>query len=194
MTNYHFDNTQNFFENDYLDDSKIEEIEDYLAEYGTNFTEVSRNGLIVDCFCREKELYQIMETLIRKQKNNPVLVGEPGVGKTAIVELFADRIANRDVPFIFYDLEIIGIDLNKMLGGSKFRGEFELRFTQIIDDILEANNIILFLDELHLLKGGNTPDGAIDAANILKPAFARPGFRCIGASTPKEYKKMLFIF
>lgn len=178
-------------EDDFLDDSKKDENEDYLAEYGTNFTELSRNGLLVDCFCREKELYQMMETLIRRQKNNPVLIGEPGVGKTAIVELLADRIANKDVPFIFYDLEIIGIDLTKMLGGTKFRGEFELRFTQIIEDILETNNLILFLDEIHILKGGgNTPEGSADSANLLKPAFARPGFRCIGASTPKEYKKI----
>lgn len=177
-------------EDDFLEDSKRDENEDYLAEYGTNFTELSRNGLLVDCFCREKELYQMMETLIRRQKNNPVLIGEPGVGKTAIVELLADRIANKDVPFIFYDLEIIGIDLTKMLGGTKFRGEFELRFTQIIEDILETNNLILFLDEIHILKAGNTPEGGADSANLLKPAFARPGFRCIGASTPKEYKKI----
>lgn len=175
---------------DFLDESKDQNPEDYLSQYGTNFTQLSRRGLLEQCFSRENDIYQIMEILLRKQKNNPVLVGEPGVGKTAIVELFAERIANKDVPFIFYDYEIIGVDIAKMLAGAKFRGEFELRLSRLLDQILEENNIIIFFDELHVLKGSGTTDGALDAGNILKPALSRAGFRCLGASTPKEYKKI----
>lgn len=189
LTNQNITNNL-FLGYDFLDESKDQSPEDYLSQYGTNFTQLSRRGLLEQCFSRENDVYQIMEILLRKQKNNPVLVGEPGVGKTAIVELFAERIANKDVPFIFYDYEIIGVDIAKMLAGAKFRGEFELRLSRLLDQILEENNIIIFFDELHVLKGSGTTDGALDAGNILKPALSRAGFRCLGASTPKEYKKI----
>eukprot|EP01039_Chlorochromonas_danica_P011359 gene11359-12689_t len=182
--------TATFLTYDFLEDTKDQNPQDYLSQYGTNFTELSKRGLLEQCFSRENDLYQIMEILLRKQKNNPVLVGEPGVGKTALVELFAERIANNDVPFIFQGCDILGIDIAKMLAGAKYRGEFELRLIQLLEQILEENGVIVFFDEIHILKTSGTAEGALDAGNLLKPILSRPGFRCLGATTPKEYKKI----
>jgi ATP-dependent Clp protease ATP-binding subunit ClpA len=182
--------TANFLIYDFLEDTKDQTPQDYLSQYGTNFTELSKRGLLEQCFSRENDLYQIMEILLRKQKNNPVLVGEPGVGKTALVELFAERIANNDVPFIFQGCDILGIDIAKMLAGAKYRGEFELRLIQLLEQIIEENGVIVFFDEIHILKTSGTAEGALDAGNLLKPILSRPGSRCLGATTPKEYKKI----
>lgn len=155
--------------------------------YGTNLTYLAQKGKLDECFGREKELRQLMEILIRRQKNNPVLLGKPGVGKTAIIELFAQKIVNNLVPFVLQGRILINIDINKILAGAKFRGEFEQRFQRIIDEVLETPNVIVFIDEIHTICSSGSTDGGLDAASILKPILSRSGFQCIGATTQKEY-------
>lgn len=155
--------------------------------YGTNLTYLAQKGKLDECFGREKELRQLMEILIRRQKNNPVLLGKPGVGKTAIIELFAQKIVNNLVPFVLQGRVIISIDINKILAGAKYRGEFEQRFQRIIDEVLQTPNVIVFIDEIHTICGSGSTDTGLDAASILKPTLSRSGFQCIGATTQKEY-------
>lgn len=155
--------------------------------YGTNLTYLAQKGKLDECFGREKELRQLMEILIRRQKNNPVLLGKPGVGKTAIIELFAQKIVNNLVPFVLQGRILINIDINKILAGAKFRGEFEQRFQRIINEVLETPNVIVFIDEIHTICSSGSTDGGLDAASILKPILSRSGFQCIGATTQKEY-------
>lgn len=159
-----------------------------LDLYGKNITFLAQEGKLEECFGREAELYEMMEILVRRQKNNPVLVGDAGVGKTAIIELFANRLVNNLVPFVLQGRSIVSIDLARIVAGSRFRGEFEARFQRVIDEVLEQPHIILFIDEIHTLVGAGSAEGSLDAANILKPALSRSGFQCVGATTGKEYQ------
>ena len=139
---------------------------------------------------REDEIRRVMQVLSRRTKNNPVLIGEPGVGKTAIVEGLAQRIVRGDVPDQLKNKKLVAIDLGSMIAGTKFRGEFEDRLKAVVKEIIESDGeIICFIDELHTLVGAGSAEGAIDAANMLKPALARGDLRCIGATTLNEYKK-----
>jgi ATP-dependent Clp protease ATP-binding subunit ClpA len=131
-----------------------------------------------------------MEILVRRQKNNPVLVGDAGVGKTAIVELFAAKIVNNLVPFVLEGRTIVSLDLARIVAGSRYRGEFELRFQRVLDEVMEQPNIIIFIDEIHNIGGTGSAEGSLDAANILKPVLSRSGFQCIGATTTKEYQRI----
>jgi ATP-dependent Clp protease ATP-binding subunit ClpA len=161
-----------------------------LRRYGTDLTELANKGEIDECFGREKELLELMEILVRRQKNNPVLVGEAGVGKTAVIELFASRLVNNLVPFVLEGRRIFSLDLARIVAGSRYRGEFELRLRRIIDEILDQPNIIVFIDEIHNIGGAGSAEGSLDAANILKPVLSRSGFQCIGATTRKEYERI----
>ena len=161
-----------------------------LEIYGTDLTLLARQGQLEECFGREKELLELMEILVRRQKNNPVLVGDAGVGKTAIVELFASKIVNNLVPFVLEGRSIISLDLARIVAGSRYRGEFELRFQRVLDEVLAQPNIIIFIDEIHNIGGTGSAEGSLDAANILKPVLSRSGFQCIGATTTKEYQRI----
>ena len=175
-----------------LDDYEVSE-EDRgpaLEIYGTDLTLLARQGQLEECFGREKELLELMEILVRRQKNNPVLVGDAGVGKTAIVELFATKIVNNLVPFVLEGRSIVSLDLARIVAGSRYRGEFELRFQRVLDEVLAQPNIIIFIDEIHNIGGTGSAEGSLDAANILKPVLSRSGFQCIGATTTKEYQRI----
>lgn len=161
-----------------------------LEIYGTDLTLLARQGQLEECFGREKELLELMEILVRRQKNNPVLVGDAGVGKTAIVELFATKIVNNLVPFVLEGRSVVSLDLARIVAGSRYRGEFELRFQRVLDEVLAQPNIIIFIDEIHNIGGTGSAEGSLDAANILKPVLSRSGFQCIGATTTKEYQRI----
>ena len=161
-----------------------------LEIYGTDLTLLARQGQLEECFGREKELLELMEILVRRQKNNPVLVGDAGVGKTAIVELFANKIVTNLVPFVLEGRTIVSLDLARIVAGSRYRGEFELRFQRVLDEVLAQPNIIIFIDEIHNIGGTGSAEGSLDAANILKPVLSRSGFQCIGATTTKEYQRI----
>ena len=161
-----------------------------LEIYGTDLTLLARQGQLEECFGREKELLELMEILVRRQKNNPVLVGDAGVGKTAIVELFASKIVNNLVPFVLEGRSVVSLDLARIVAGSRYRGEFELRFQRVLDEVLAQPNIIIFIDEIHNIGGTGSAEGSLDAANILKPVLSRSGFQCIGATTTKEYQRI----
>jgi ATP-dependent Clp protease ATP-binding subunit ClpA len=161
-----------------------------LEVYGTDLTLLAQQGQLEECFGRVKELLEMMEILVRRQKNNPVLVGDAGVGKTAIIELFATKIVNNLVPFVLEGRTIVSLDLARIVAGSRYRGEFELRFQRVLDEVLAQPNIIIFIDEIHNIGGTGSAEGSLDAANILKPVLSRSGFQCIGATTTKEYQKI----
>lgn len=161
-----------------------------LELYGTDLTLLASLGQLEECFGREKELLEMMEILVRRQKNNPVLVGDAGVGKTAIIELFASKIVNNLVPFVLEGRSIVSLDLARIVAGSRYRGEFELRFQRVLDEVLAQPHIIIFIDEIHNIGGTGSAEGSLDAANILKPVLSRSGFQCIGATTTKEYQKI----
>ncbi len=173
-------------------DSDFEEEEKgpALEIYGTDLTLLAKQGQLSECFGRDKELLEMMEILVRRQKNNPVLVGDAGVGKTAIIELFATKIVNNLVPFVLEGRTLISLDLAKIVAGSRYRGEFEQRFQRILDEVLSQPNIIIFIDEIHNIGGAGSAEGSLDAANILKPILSRSGFQCIGATTLKEYQRI----
>ncbi|HEV3330527.1 MAG TPA: ATP-dependent chaperone ClpB [Bryobacteraceae bacterium] len=161
-----------------------------LERYAHDLTESARQGKLDPVIGREDEIRRVMQVLSRRTKNNPVLIGEPGVGKTAIVEGLAQRIVRGDVPDQLKGKRLVGIDLGSMIAGTKFRGEFEDRLKAVVREIIDSNGeIICFIDELHTLVGAGSAEGAIDAANLLKPALARGELRCIGATTLSEYKK-----
>jgi len=163
-----------------------------LAKYAKDLTEQARRGKLDPVIGRDEEIRRVIQVLSRRTKNNPVLIGEPGVGKTAIVEGLARRIFMGDVPEILRDKRVISLDLGSMLAGAKFRGEFEDRLKAVLKEIDEANGqIILFIDELHTLVGAGAAEGAIDASNMLKPALARGELRAIGATTLNEYRKYI---
>ncbi len=161
-----------------------------LERYAIDLTEQSRRGKLDPVIGRDEEIRRVMQVLSRRTKNNPVLIGEPGVGKTAIVEGLAQRIVKGDVPDQLKNKKLVAIDLGSMVAGTKFRGEFEDRLKAVLKEITESNGeIICFIDELHTLVGAGGAEGAIDAANMLKPALARGELRCIGATTLSEYRK-----
>ena len=161
-----------------------------LERYAHDLTESARQGKLDPVIGRDDEIRRVMQVLSRRTKNNPVLIGEPGVGKTAIVEGLAQRIVRGDVPDQLKNKRLVAIDLGSMIAGTKFRGEFEDRLKAVVKEIIDSNGeIICFIDELHTLVGAGGAEGAIDAANLLKPALARGELRCIGATTLNEYKK-----
>ncbi|EHX6056847.1 AAA family ATPase, partial [Salmonella enterica subsp. enterica serovar Infantis] len=138
---------------------------------------------------REEEIERLMQILIRKTKNNPILLGEPGVGKTAIVEALAQRIIKKDVPKSLQNKKVIALDMSALIAGAKYRGEFEDRLKAVVNEVIKSENIILFIDEIHTIVGAGASEGSMDAANILKPALARGELHTIGATTLKEYRK-----
>ena len=160
-----------------------------LDECGVNLTRKAVKGNLDPVVGREKEIERVIQILGRRTKNNPVLIGEPGVGKTAIAEGLAQRIANRDIPDTLEDKQIFSLDIGLLIAGTKYRGEFEERLKRIMDEIKTAQDIILVIDELHTLIGAGAAEGAIDAANILKPSLSRGELQCIGATTIEEYRK-----
>ena len=160
-----------------------------LSQYGRNLTMMAKEGKLDPVVGRENENRRILEILCRRIKNNPCLIGEPGVGKTAVIEGLAQRIINGNVPEILKDKVIISLDLTSMLAGAKYRGEFEDRLKKVMDEIRNSKDIIIFIDEIHTIVGAGGAEGAIDASNILKPALARGEIKCIGATTIDEYRK-----
>ncbi len=168
-----------------------EEEKSPLERFGVNLTELAREGKLDPVIGREREINQLIEVLLRRTKNNPVLVGDPGVGKTAIVEGLAQRIVNKEVPPELQDKEIWAIDMATLLAGSKYRGEFEERLKALLEEVKEKGNVILFIDEIHTIVGAGKAEGAVDAGNIMKPALARGEIRVIGATTVDEYRKYI---
>ncbi|MEH2354046.1 ATP-dependent Clp protease ATP-binding subunit [Nostoc sp.] len=160
-----------------------------LDEFGSNLTQMAIDNKLDPVVGRAKEIERVIQILGRRTKNNPVLIGEPGVGKTAIAEGLASRIATKDVPDILEDKRVVTLDIGLLVAGTKYRGEFEERLKKIMDEIRSAGNVILVIDEVHTLIGAGAAEGAIDAANILKPALARGELQCIGATTLDEYRK-----
>ena len=160
-----------------------------LADVGTDLNESAKQGKIDPVIGRDKEISRVIQILSRRTKNNPVLIGEPGVGKTAIAEGLAQRIVNGNVPEILRNKRIISLSISSMLAGAKYRGEFEERLKKAIDEVQKHDDMIIFIDEIHTLVGAGATEGAMDAANILKPALARGEFQVIGATTLDEYKK-----
>ncbi|MDX2257240.1 MAG: ATP-dependent Clp protease ATP-binding subunit [Pseudanabaenaceae cyanobacterium bins.39] len=160
-----------------------------LDEFGSNLTQLAQDGKLDPVVGREKEIERVIQILGRRTKNNPVLIGEPGVGKTAIAEGLAQRISNSDVPDILQEKRVVTLDIGLLVAGTKYRGEFEERLKKIMEEIRTAGNVILVIDEVHTLIGAGAAEGAIDAANILKPALARGELQCIGATTLDEYRK-----
>lgn len=160
-----------------------------LNQYGRNLTIMAKEGKLDPVIGRENENKRILEILCRRIKNNPCLIGEPGVGKTAVIEGLAQRIVNGNVPEILKDKTLISLDLTSMVAGAKYRGEFEDRLKKVMDEIKNSQNVIIFIDEIHTIVGAGGAEGAIDASNILKPALARGEIKCIGATTIDEYRK-----
>jgi ATP-dependent Clp protease ATP-binding subunit ClpC len=162
-----------------------------LDSFGRDLTELARQGKLDPVIGREKEIERAIQILCRRTKNNPVLLGEAGVGKTAIVEGFAQRVVDGDVPELLSDRRIVVLDLAMMVAGTKYRGQFEERIKAVMNEVRRAKNTILFIDELHTLVGAGGAEGAIDASNVLKPALARGEIQCIGATTLDEYRKYI---
>ena len=162
-----------------------------LDQFGRNLTKLAAESKLDPVVGRETEIERIMQILSRRTKNNPVLVGEPGVGKTAVVEGLAQRITHADVPELLKGKQIYTLDLAALVAGSKYRGEFEERLKKVMKEITQRGDIILFIDELHNLVGAGAAEGAIDAASILKPALARGELQTVGATTLEEYRKYL---
>ncbi|MGY6530684.1 MAG: ATP-dependent Clp protease ATP-binding subunit [Cyanobacterium sp.] len=160
-----------------------------LDEFGSNLTNLAAEGKLDPVVGRQKEIERVIQILGRRTKNNPVLIGEPGVGKTAIAEGLAQRIGNKDIPDLLEDKRVVTLDVGLLVAGTKYRGEFEERLKKIMEEIRQAGNVILVIDEVHTLIGAGAAEGAIDAANILKPALARGELQCIGATTLDEYRK-----
>ncbi len=162
-----------------------------LSEFGTDLTQLAAEDKIDPVVGRQQEIERVIQILGRRTKNNPVLIGEPGVGKTALAEGLAQRIVSRDVPELLADKRVIGLDLGSLVAGTRFRGEFEERLKQIMEEVRQAGNIILVIDEIHTLVGAGSIEGGLDGANLLKPALARGELQCIGATTLDEYRQYI---
>ncbi len=162
-----------------------------LSEFGTDLTQLAAEDKIDPVVGREKEIERVIQILGRRTKNNPVLIGEPGVGKTALAEGLARRIVSQDVPDLLTDKQVISLDLGQLVAGTRFRGEFEERLKQIMAEVRQAGNVILVIDEVHTLVGAGSAEGGMDAANLLKPALARGELQCIGATTLDEYRQYI---
>src|ERR1700690_1255557 len=162
-----------------------------VDQLGINLTELARMGKLDPVIGREKEIERVIQILSRRTKNNPALIGEPGVGKTAIAEGLAHRIVSGDVPETLMNKRVLTLDIGSLVAGTKYRGEFEERLKKIIEELRSTNDAVLFIDELHTLVGAGAAEGAIDAANILKPPLARGELQCIGATTLDEYRKYI---
>src|SRR5208282_5440112 len=172
------------------DSASAENAYDALKKYTRNLTEAARAGKLDPVIGRDEEIRRTMQVLSRRTKNNPVLIGEPGVGKTAIVEGLALRIVNGDVPESLKDKRLLSLDMGALIAGAKYRGEFEERLKGVLNEVTAAEGgIVLFIDEMHTLVGAGKADGAMDASNLLKPALARGELHCIGATTLDEYRK-----
>src|SRR5664280_267950 len=162
-----------------------------LAEFSRDLTQAAMDNTLDPLIGRDYELERVVQILCRRTKNNPVLIGEPGVGKTAIVEGLAQRISDSDVPPFLADKRILSLDLSLIVAGTKYRGQFEERLKTIMKELMESQNSIVFIDELHTLVGAGSAEGSLDAANILKPALSRGEIQCIAAITPAEYRKWI---
>ena len=162
-----------------------------LNQYGTDLTERARNGELDPVIGRDKEIERIMQILSRRTKNNPVLIGEPGVGKSAIVDALAQRIVAGDVPDVIAGKRLVQLDIAAMVAGAKYRGEFEERIKAVAKELKDNHSVLLFIDELHQIVGAGSSDGATDAANMLKPLLSRGELQCIGATTLNEYRKYI---
>ncbi len=172
-----------------IESQSSDETLESLEKYGIDLTAAAGEGKLSPVIGRDEEINRMMQILIRQSKNNPILLGEPGVGKTALAEGLATRIYNGDVPTSLQNKRLIALDMNALIAGAKYRGEFEERLKAVIDEVKESGNIILFIDEIHTIVGAVASEGSMDAANILKPALARGELHTIGATTLKEYRK-----
>ena len=172
-----------------IDTQTADENLDSLSKFGIDLTKKASSGELDPVIGRDEEITRMMQILIRKTKNNPILLGEPGVGKTAIVEGLAQLIVKKSVPTTLANKRVIALDMSALIAGAKYRGEFEDRLKAIIDEVKKAGNIILFIDEIHTIVGAGASEGSMDAANILKPALARGELHTVGATTLKEYRK-----
>jgi ATP-dependent Clp protease ATP-binding subunit ClpB len=172
-----------------IDSQSGDETLESLEKFGIDLTLQAAEGNLSPVIGRDEEITRMMQILIRKTKNNPMLLGEPGVGKTALVEGLAQRIQSGDVPTSLKNKRLIALDMSALIAGAKYRGEFEDRLKAVIDEVKQSGNIILFIDEIHTIVGAGASEGSMDAANILKPALARGELHTIGATTLKEYRK-----
>ena len=172
-----------------IDSQSADDNLEALAKYGIDLNQKAIDGELDPVIGRDEQITRMMQILIRKTKNNPILLGEPGTGKTAIAEGLAQRIVNKDVPISLQNKKVVTLDMSALIAGAKYRGEFEDRLKTVIDEVKKAGNIILFIDEIHTIIGAGASEGSMDAANILKPALARGELHTIGATTLKEYRK-----
>ena len=172
-----------------IDSQSSDDILEALGKYGIDLNKKALDGELEPVIGRDEEIQRMMQILIRKTKNNPILLGEPGTGKTAIVEGLAQMIIKNEVPHSLANKRVVTLDLSAMIAGAKYRGEFEDRLKAVVDEVKKAGNIILFIDEIHTIIGAGASEGSMDAANILKPSLARGELHTIGATTLKEYRK-----
>ncbi|ELJ8893921.1 AAA family ATPase [Campylobacter upsaliensis] len=172
-----------------IESKTSEDTMDALNKFGIDLTQKAKQNELDPIIGREEEIERTMQILIRKSKNNPILLGEPGVGKTAIVEALAQRIVKKDVPTSLQNKRLISLDMSALIAGAKYRGEFEDRLKSVVNEVIKSKNVILFIDEIHTIVGAGASEGSMDAANILKPALARGELHTIGATTLKEYRK-----